>query len=222
MADLMYLPPGGKQRRSVLKRGLFGGALLMLGGAGFLATRGTQAVPLPKGGLKVLSEREFAVITAIAARMVRPRANFPTVEEVSLAEACDLVLARADSSVQKEIKELLMVFENALANALFGLRFKPFTAHSGEQQDEVLREWEQSSLTIRRTGFAALRTIALAAYYGNPKTWKAVGYEGPPSALHDPNAPVWKGGGEPRPQSLGQWTEEPPAEAPPKTEETPP
>lgn len=207
MSELMYLPPGGKKRRSFLKRGLFGGALLLLGGAGFLATRGTKTIPLPKNGLKVLSEREYAVMAAIAARMVRPRKNFPTVEEVSLAEACDLVIARADSGVQKELKQLIGLFENALANAVFDRRFQPFTEMSGEAQDAVLHDWETSALLIRRTGFNALRTIAIAAYYGNPKTWGAVGYAGPPP-LHDSNAPVWKGGGQPRPASPGQWVEE--------------
>lgn len=221
MSALMYLPPGGRKRRSFLKKGLFGGALLLIGGAGFLATRGTKLLPLPKNGLKVLSEKEYAVMAAIALRMVRPRKNFPTVEEVSLAEACDLVISRADAGVQKELKQLIGLFENALANALFDQRFEPFTELSGEEQDSVLRDWEHSALLIRRTGFNALRTIAIAAYYGNPKTWGAVAYPGPPP-LHDANAPVWKGGGEPRPESFGQWVEEPAVPfVPPKAEDEP-
>lgn len=217
MPELMYLPPGGSRRRgsrrSFLKTGFWGGVLLALGGAGFLATRGTKLIPLPKAGLKVLSEKEYAVMAAIAARVVRPRTNFPSVEEVSLAEACDLVIARADGGVQKELKQLLGLFENALTNAVFDRRFKPFTELSGDEQDAVLHDWERSGLELRRTGFQALRTIAVAAYYGNPKTWGAVGYAGPPP-LHDKTAEVWKGGGTPRPPSLGQWTEDAPPAIP--------
>lgn len=213
MPELMYLPPGGsgrRSRRSFLKTGLFGGVLLAIGGAGFLATRSTRTVPLPKAGLKVLSEDEYAVMAAIAARIVVPRKNFPTVDEVFLAEGCDLVIARASIGVQQELKQLLGLFDNALTNAIFDLRFKPFTKLLPAEQDAVLRDWSQSAFELRRTGYQALRTIAVAAYYGNPKTWGAVGYPGPPP-LHDPTAEVWKGGGAPRPQSLGQWTEEAPA-----------
>jgi hypothetical protein len=47
----------------------------------------------------------------------------------------------------------------------------------------------------------------MAAYYGNSKTWAAVKYPGPLPGIHDPNAPVWKGGDAPRPYSNGKWTE---------------
>ncbi len=49
----MYLPPrGAKQsRRGFLKKGLFGGALLALGGGGYLATRSSAQLPLPAEGL---------------------------------------------------------------------------------------------------------------------------------------------------------------------------
>lgn len=202
MPTLMYLPPEGKRRRGFLKKGLLGGALLALGGAGFLASRGGKKVPLPPGGLSTLSESEYAVMAAICARCVPPRKGFPSQEELGLAQACDKVLARADKGVQKEVKQLLGLFENALTNTLFGGRFKPFTQLSPAEQDEVLHEWATSAIMIRRTGFAALRTIAMAAYYGNPKTWGAVGYPGPPP-MQQKDAPVWKGGGAPRPESLG-------------------
>src|SRR3954470_19104671 len=112
MPTLMYLPPGGKARRGFLKRGLFGGALLALGGAGFLATRETKTVPLPQGGLRVLSEKEFAVVSAICARCLPPRKGFPPQDELSVAEGFDGVLAGADEGVQKELKQLLGLFEN--------------------------------------------------------------------------------------------------------------
>ncbi|MFL5319558.1 MAG: gluconate 2-dehydrogenase subunit 3 family protein [Myxococcaceae bacterium] len=220
MPTLMYLPPGGKARRGFLRKGLFGGALLALGGAGFLATRSTKSVPLPQGGLKVLSESEFAVVSAICARCLPPRKNFPPQDELSVPEGFDAVLSRADEGVQKELKQLIGLFENGLANAVFGLRFKPFTQLSASAQDEVLHEWETSRLTIRRTGFQALRTIVMAAYYGNPKTWTAVGYPGPPP-MNDPNAPVWKGGSEPRPEGPGVFhpDETPPDKAGPADRE---
>ena len=65
----MYLPPRGapNSRRGFLKKGLFGGLLLALGGGGFLATRRGAQVLIPPG-LQVLNAAEYAVMWAIVQR----------------------------------------------------------------------------------------------------------------------------------------------------------
>ena len=191
-----------------MKKGLFGGALLLLGGAGFLATRRTAEMWIPPEGLLAMSDREYAVIYSIAKRLLPPRANFPSIDEVKVALNCDRILASVDPSARTELKQLLMLFENALAGFLFGRRTKPFTALEEDEQDAVLNEWATSMLTVRRTGYAALRSMVMAAYYGSNMTWKAAGYPGPPEGIYDPAAPVWKGGGTERPFSNGQFHEE--------------
>jgi len=80
---------------------------------------------------------------------------------------------------------------------------RPFTLLEPDEQDRALRAWQDSSIELRRTGFQAIRTIVIASYYASPKTWKAVGYDGPPSGFYDQNAEVWKGGGAPRPPGNG-------------------
>ena len=58
-APKMYLPPkGGDSRRGFLKKGIFGGALLALGGGAALFLRGGREVELPAEGLLSLSPRE--------------------------------------------------------------------------------------------------------------------------------------------------------------------
>ena len=59
---------------------------------------------------------------------------------------------------------------------------------------------------LKRSGYHALRGLVLGPYFANPAVWPHMGYAGPPP-LHDPNAPVWKGGGQPRPDGLGVWHE---------------
>jgi hypothetical protein len=195
-------------RRSLIKKGLFGGAILAVGGAGFLASRGTRRVDLPPEGLLVLNADEYAVIHAIAGRLVPAKAGFPSVDEVRVAFNADRVLSRADAGAVKELRQLINLLENGLTNLLFGGRPRAFTQLSPEAQDQVLQEWQNSGLTIRRTGFQALRAITLASYYGSPMTWKAVGYPGPPEGFQDKTAPKWKGGGEARPPSNGLWQDE--------------
>lgn len=208
-------PPRGyaarTSRRTLLVRGVFGGALLLMGGAGFLLSRGTRRVKLPAEPLSVLDQDEYAVVHAIAGRVIAPAPDAPTLDELNVAWQVDQLLTRVDPAAQKEVKQLLGLFESALGGFVFGLRRRPFTQLDPADQDQVLHEWQHSRLTLRRTGFQALRTLVLAAYYASPKTWASVGYPGPPMAFHDPNAPVWKGGGQPRPEGPGVFHEEEPS-----------
>lgn len=193
-------------RRSVLKRGLFGGALLAVGGATALAFRGTKPSPLPPEGLKVFDQIEYSVMDAFSRRVVRPTRG-PSVEEIRVAFNADRVLVRASPDVQRELKQLLKLFENALVGFLFAGQVRPFTQLSPEAQDRVIHDWAHSRLEIRRTGYQALRTIALASYYGTDATWPAASYPGPPRAFVNRDAPVYRGGDDVR-EGLGVYTEE--------------
>ncbi|MEN9799077.1 MAG: hypothetical protein RL653_2773, partial [Pseudomonadota bacterium] len=81
----MYLPPEGQKRRSFLKTGIAGGVLLALGGVGYVATRKGPSRAVPASGLQVLDADEYAVLAAIAARVIPDRPGFPTVEEIGVA-----------------------------------------------------------------------------------------------------------------------------------------
>jgi hypothetical protein len=172
--------PAGLSRRSLIKRGVVGGALLAAGGAGFLALRGGATVPLPPDGLLVFTPGQFSVLDAVSRRMVRPRPGWPSVDQVGVARAVDRIASRVEPSAQKELGQLLGLFENGLTGFLFGGRTRPFTLLDGAEQDRVLLEWRDSRLAVRRTGYAVLRTLVLAGYYQSPSIWPAVGYPGPP------------------------------------------
>lgn len=205
----MATDPKSMTRRSLLKKGLVGGALLALGGATFLALRGGKSVRLPDEPLQVLDAASYAVVHAIAERMIRSRRGWPSVDEVGVGLTVDRILRRADPSAQQEVKKLLGLFDNALANLAFGGRTRPFTALAADEQDQVLGEWQKSSVVLRRTGFQAVRTLVMGAYYSSPLCWSAIHYPGPPGPAQT-DAPVWKGGGTPRPPSNGRMPEEGP------------
>ncbi len=204
----MYLPPRGasKSRRGFLKKGLFGGLVLALGGGGWLLTRKGAPVQVPEG-LQVLSPAEYSVMWALVQRFAPPRDGFPSPDALKTALACDTILSMLEDVTRTEVKQLLMLFENALPGFLFGGRTAPFTQLGPQEQEAVLAEWRDSRLLLRRTGYLALRGLVMAAYYGNKATWASVGYPGPLPGIHDHNAPVWKGGDEPRPVGNGTWVE---------------
>src|SRR5450755_3604660 len=195
--------PRSPSRRTLLKRGLFGGAVLAIGGAGFLALRGGKRVLAPGEGLHVFSEGQYAVLDALAHRFIGRAPGWPTVEVVGVALAVDRIAQRTEPSVQAELKQLLGLFENALSGFLFGGWTSPFTALEAAAQDRVLQEWRDSRIAIRRTGYNALRTLVLAGYFQSPLTWKPMGYPGPPEGFFQPDTPVWYGGATPRPEGNG-------------------
>jgi hypothetical protein len=175
----VLLPWEKDTRRGFLKKGLVGGALLAMGGAGWLATRRTRPVPVG-GPLYVLTPEEAAVVLAVADRLIPPRAGFPRPLEVAVPRKVDGIIAMAHAAAQKEVKRLLHLFENALAGLLFEHQLRTFTASSPGEQDARLASWAHSRVALRRTGYRVLKRLVYAAYYASPETYAAVGYRGPP------------------------------------------
>ena len=189
-------PEPRTSRRTVLKTGLLGGAVLALGGGTFLELRSTRRVSPPPEGLRVFDEIEYSILDAVSRRIVDPLPGAPTADDVRVAFNADRVMAMADAGARRDMKRLLRLFENALAGFVFSGRTRPFTRLSPEQQDAVLRSWRDSSLVLRRSGFQALRSLSIAGYFGSPRSWPAASYPGPPKDAYDPDAPVWTGGAE--------------------------
>ncbi len=169
-------------RRSVLKRGLFGGLLLLLaGGTGLALVPSRDVAPAP-GTLLSFSPERFNVLVAFAARVAPPGAD-----AVAVARGVDLTLSYGLEETRQDIGKLLGLFENALPGLLLDGRALPFTRLSPEGQDAVLESWRTSRLALRRTGFQALRKLCLQAYWIQESSWKAIGYD-PPTGL---NAAAW-------------------------------
>lgn len=179
-------------RRSFVQRGLFGGALLLFGG-GALALYPTRHLASPTKALRVLDDRGFQVMVAIAARVVAR----PDADPGKIAEAVDESLARTSPEAQADIGSLLGLFENALPGVLLDGRVAPFTRLDGPAQDRVLESWRDSRIVLRRAGYHALRRLCLAVYYGDPRSWPAIHYGGPPDVngfSHDDSqagTPAW-------------------------------
>jgi hypothetical protein len=159
---------------------LLGGALLAVGGGTVIALRSTRGSAPSKEGLKVFSAHEYAILAAIARRVIAAREGDPTTDQVDVALRADRAIALAHPSVQKELKQLLHLFENGLTGVFSGASFAPFTASSHRAQDARLRAWSTSRVALFRTGYQAMKRLTAACYWSSPLTWKAAGYPGPP------------------------------------------
>ena len=163
-------------RRTFIRRGLFGGLLLAVGGSVGLVAWPSDETIRSRRRLRALDPRQFAVLAAVAARMVSdPKAN-----AVEIAERVDAQMALAPAEVRADFGKLLLLFENALAGLVLDGRARPFTRLDPAAQDEALADWRDSRLLLRRSGYAVLRKLTQAAHYAAPEAWEDIGYPGPP------------------------------------------
>jgi hypothetical protein len=166
-------------RRRFLRAGIVGGVLL--GGAALLGRRltGYTIDARAAAQLRVLSPKEYSILAAAARRIVAPDGDdAPAPDAVDCALAVDRYLLRLPPPLQRDVRALLLLFEHGSSVS------SRFTRMSPAQQDAALAAWESSSLTIKRRGFQALRTLAFLGYWRDERTWHVIGYTGPMLPRH--------------------------------------
>lgn len=172
---------GRISRRTWVKGSLAGVLLAGLGGVGLALQKTVQRLPTPK--LALFDPAEYAILVAIAERICPALGlGAPGATEVGVAARLDAMLENGDPETKKGLKIALKLVDNALTGALTGERVVPFTALSPEQQDRSLAGWRDSDVGFRRTVFSGIVSAVFFAYYGDPRTWKRIGYRGPPDA----------------------------------------
>jgi hypothetical protein len=164
-------------RRTFVKRGLWGGLLLAAGGSFGLALWPSTMMRSPRRALQALDRRQFAILAAVAARTVQA----PDADPVEIAHRCDERLGISYPEVRHDIGQLLLLLENGLAGLVLDGRARPFTHLSDDAQDAALNHWRESRLALRRGGYAALRKLTQSVWYAAPAGWPDTGYPGPPT-----------------------------------------
>jgi hypothetical protein len=168
-------------RRGFLRAGIAGGVLL--GGAALVgrSLSGYHLDAATAKRLRALSPKEYLVMQAVARRVLAPDGDdAPSADAVDVAGAVDTYVAKLPPPVQRDVRALLQLVEHG--SSLFRLsttRFTRFTHMAPAEQDATLADWQRSSLTVRRRGFQALRTLAFLGYWRDDRTWPLLGYSGP-------------------------------------------
>lgn len=171
-------------RRQFIKAGLIGGAALTA--AGLFYSRGLKEAPVAavSPGL-TLENRPIiaAIVPAILAGALpesgeaRNKAIARTVEGVGIA------IAGLSAASQKELEELFTLLSVAPARMLLAGVWPRWEAATPAEIAAFLQGWRMSRLELLRSAYAALHDLVLGAWYGNPDTWEAIGYPGPPEML---------------------------------------
>jgi len=182
-------------RRSFLKKGLLGAALLLVGGALPIALRGGLERARPRGALRLFTAREYAIFAAIAARIVGDEGAggataaataWPSAEALDCAGKTDALMALAHPAAGAELRQLLHLFDNGLLGLFTNLQPTPFTRLAPAAMDARIDAWRTSRVALLRSGYQALKRLAQATYYSSPELYPRVGYPGPPVVPQGP------------------------------------
>lgn len=169
------------QRRTLLQRGLLGGALLLLGGGAGLALRGGGGAH-PRRPLHSIPARAFPVLAAVAARVL----DGTSADPIEIAHNVDVALLRTNTESRRDFGRVLLLFDNALPGLLLRGSATPFTAMAPAAQDQALIAWRDARLALLRGAYHAMRKLCLGAYYATPAAWAHLGFAGPMVAVAEP------------------------------------
>ena len=160
-------------RREFLRRG-GGGLLLALGGV--LPGCG-QAGGNRVNGAGTFSNSERLTLRAICQRLLPGGRRAPDAAATEIAEKIETLVSDLGPHVAVDFKRLLSLFD--WSPILFEARSGRFSTLSPDTQSDVIRGWATSRLGFRRSGFTAIKRLAMSIYYAQEGSWPAIGFPGP-------------------------------------------
>ncbi len=168
-------------RRTLLKAGIAGGAALFL--ARWLYTQ-SSAPALPDARSFALDARARAIVSAIVPVLLD--GTLPAAPEAGAVRAgvvanVDLAIAGLLPEARKQIDQLFALLAFAPSRCLIAGVWSPWPEASAASIAVFLARWRDSRFALLQSAYGALHQLVLAAWYGSPSAWPAIGYPGPPS-----------------------------------------
>ena len=167
-----------KSRRTFLKVGLLGGAVLAAaGGAYRFSHRAPSAAPFILDGAAAAAISRIIPVVLQDAGLVTPADQAAAIERVIGA------IAGLPLATQSEIQDLFSLLAFAPARRLLAGVHAPW--HLAEQSDitAFLQSWRTHRIGVFQSGYAALHDLILGSWYAAPSSWVAIGYPGPSLAM---------------------------------------
>lgn len=167
-------------RRTFIVTGTLGAVALAT--AAWLRGPHAPASATPRRALDADAEAIFGAIAPVLLAGAWPD------DPVARATARDETLAGIDTAVaglppssRRELGELVALLSlPPVRLGLAGLH-GPWHEASPREVRRFLDRCRDSSFLTLRAAYGALHALVLAAWYGNPRAWPAIGYPGPPA-----------------------------------------
>jgi hypothetical protein len=164
-------------RRQFLKLGLVGGALFA--GAGWWAAPRPEPVARAVAGTQWLNETDGVVVAAIAPTLL----GLADVPVAVVVQGVDRAVLALPAATRREVRQLLDLLGNGWGRRwLAGVR-APWAQADGSEISAFLHRWQTSRLSLLRSGYQGLHALIMAAWYGNPQSWPALGYAQPAQVM---------------------------------------
>lgn len=172
-------------RRQFIRTGIAGAAVLGLARFAYGPFSADPAFPVSEPEqFKFLDIKSRTALAAIAAVMLEGALPQDKAAHADALQAvvmgADTVIAGLPDTVQAEMRDLLMLLNQPLARRWLVGVTAPWQNASRDDIVHFLNRWRFSSILLLRSGYQALHQILFAAWYGNPRSWVGIGYEGPP------------------------------------------
>jgi hypothetical protein len=173
-------------RRTFIVAGLAGGVALTLA----TLWRGRDAAPVADPAQEPLARLGAAAPAILAAVIpVMLDGALPQPEAARREAAAETLVnvgravAGLPPAAQDELAELFALLGFGPARMLLARVGPPWSQASPAEIEAFLASWRQSGFTLLRSAYDALHQIIYAAWYGNPRSWAAIGYAGPPKLV---------------------------------------
>ena len=89
-------------------------------------------------------------------------------------------IAGLPPAAQKELGQLFALLAVAPARIALARVGSPWPEANKDEIAAFLERWRTSGFLLFHSAYAALHQLVFAAWYGNPASWPAIGYPGPP------------------------------------------
>ena len=168
-------------RRTFILAGVTGAATL----AAAAWLRSGRVAPVdPAAGAPALGQDADAVLASVVPVMLAGALPADAAAATRAAHetlvAVGTAIAGLPPAAQRELAQLFALLGFAPARiALAGVM--PGWREAGSAEiTAFLERWRDSRFLMFRSAYAALHQLVFAAWYGNPASWAAIGYPGPP------------------------------------------
>lgn len=161
-------------RRRVLALGGVGASALLVGGG----VRSLLSGAPPVSGLRVLGDREYRTLDALAKTLIPRGGPFEIgADRFDLARAFDGFLQGEPPANVEKLKRALLLFE--LGPLLFDKRWAAFSQLPDAERLKHYEAWANSDTLLRRQVAIAFRKFMALVFYDSPEVWPHIGYPGP-------------------------------------------
>jgi hypothetical protein len=169
------------ERRTFLKAGIAGSALLLFGR---WLPPAHAAEPDTDRNFTNLTSADADALTRIIPVMLlgalpqdRGQLNAAVGEVI---RGVDITIGYQSLSVRGEIRDLFGLLTKGVTRALVAGVWTSWENASDQDVRKFLMSWRDSRLGMLRSAYIGLNNLIVGSWYSNPMSWARIGYPGPP------------------------------------------